>query len=83
MRMRLLGNSGHEVSTMALGTMTWGRDTDEPEARSQYKAFIEAGGNFLDTADSYSQGVSEELVGQIIAETVSYTHLTLPTILRV
>ena len=66
--MRLLGNSGHEVSTMALGTMTWGRDTDEPEARSQYKAFIEAGGNFLDTADCYSQGISEELVGQIIAE---------------
>ena len=66
--MRLLGNSGHEVSTMALGTMTWGRDTDEPEARSQYKAFIEAGGNFLDTADTYSKGVSEELVGQIIAE---------------
>jgi aryl-alcohol dehydrogenase-like predicted oxidoreductase len=48
--------------------MTWGRDTDEPEARSQYKAFIEAGGNFLDTADTYAKGVSEELVGQIIAE---------------
>ena len=42
---------------MALGTMTWGRDTDEPEARSQYKAFIEAGGNFLDTADTYAKGV--------------------------
>ncbi|MFM1986240.1 MAG: hypothetical protein RIS18_457 [Actinomycetota bacterium] len=66
--MRLLGNSGHEVSTLALGTMTWGRDTDEPEARSQYKAFIDAGGNFLDTADSYAKGISEELVGQIIAE---------------
>jgi len=43
MRMRQLGNSGHEVSTLALGTMTWGRDTDEPESRSLYKAFIEAG----------------------------------------
>lgn len=69
MRMRLLGNSGHEVSTLALGTMTWGRDTDEPEARSQYKTFIDAGGNFIDTADSYAKGVSEELVGQLVAET--------------
>ena len=68
MRMRLLGNSGHEVSSLALGTMTWGRDTDEPEARAQFKAFIDAGGNFIDTADSYAQGVSEELVGQIVAE---------------
>ncbi|MEY3515419.1 MAG: hypothetical protein RLY38_571, partial [Actinomycetota bacterium] len=68
MRMRQLGNSGHEVSTLALGTMTWGRDTDEPESRSLYKAFIEAGGTIIDTADSYAKGVSEELVGQIVAE---------------
>jgi aryl-alcohol dehydrogenase-like predicted oxidoreductase len=66
--MKLLGGTGHEVSAFGLGTMTWGRDTDEPEARSQYKAFIDAGGNFIDTADSYAKGVSEELVGQIIAE---------------
>lgn len=68
MRMTMLANSGHEVSTLALGTMTWGRDTDEPEARSQYKAYVDAGGTFIDTADSYAKGVSEELVGQIVAE---------------
>ncbi len=63
----MLANSGHEVSTLALGTMTWGSDTDEPEARSQYKAYVDAGGTFIDTADSYAKGVSEELVGQIVS----------------
>lgn len=68
MRRNLLANTGVEVSSFALGTMTWGNDTDEPEARSIFKSFIEAGGNFIDTADSYAGGISEELVGQIIGE---------------
>ena len=68
MRRNLLANTGVEVSSFALGTMTWGNDTDEPEARSIFKSFIDAGGNFIDTADSYAGGTSEELVGQIIAE---------------
>ena len=68
MRRNLLANTGVEVSSFALGTMTWGNDTDEPEARSIFKSFIDAGGNFIDTADSYAGGISEELVGQIIAE---------------
>ena len=68
MRKTLFGNSGHEISSLTLGTMTWGRDTDEPEARSQLKAYLDAGGNAIDTADSYAKGISEELVGQMIAE---------------
>ncbi|MFM1825565.1 MAG: hypothetical protein RLZZ37_200 [Actinomycetota bacterium] len=68
MRRNLLANTGVEVSSFALGTMTWGNDTDEPEARSIFKSFIDAGGNFIDTADSYAAGTSEELVGQIIGE---------------
>ncbi len=52
MRHNLLANTGVEVSSFALGTMTWGNDTDEPEARSIFKSFIDAGGNFIDTADS-------------------------------
>ena len=43
--------------------MTWGRDTDEHEARDQLTAFVEAGGNLLDTADVYADGDSEELLG--------------------
>ncbi len=68
MRRNLLANTGVEVSSFALGTMTWGNDTDEPEARSIFKSFIDAGGNFIDTADSYAAGTSEELVGQLIGE---------------
>ena len=79
MRQKQLAQTGHEVSAFALGTMTWGNDTDEPEARSQYRAFIEAGGNFIDTADCYAAGKSEELVGQIIAETGNRDQIFLAT----
>ncbi len=79
MRRKLLANTGVEVSTMALGTMTWGNDTDEPEARSIYKAYVDAGGNFLDTADCYAAGVSEELVGQIIGEVGNRNSIFLAT----
>jgi aryl-alcohol dehydrogenase-like predicted oxidoreductase len=48
--------------------MTWGRDTDEHEAREQFDAFTEAGGTLVDTADVYTDGDSERLVGRIIAE---------------
>jgi aryl-alcohol dehydrogenase-like predicted oxidoreductase len=57
-----------QVSRLALGTMTWGRDTDEYEAREQFEAFVEAGGTFIDTADVYTDGASESLIGRIIAE---------------
>ena len=47
--MRILGNSGLKISRLGLGTMTWGRDTDEHEAAEQLKAYVDAGGNFIDT----------------------------------
>lgn len=48
--------------------MTWGRDTDEHEARDQVEAFLEAGGNLIDTADVYADGAAERLLGRLLAE---------------
>jgi aryl-alcohol dehydrogenase-like predicted oxidoreductase len=53
MEIRRAGKSGLEVSRIGLGTMTWGRDTDTHEAAEQMRSYIEAGGNFIDTAASY------------------------------
>lgn len=69
MEQRRLGDSGLWVSRLGLGTMTWGRDTDEHEARDQYKMFLEAGGTLIDTADVYADGLSESLVGELLTET--------------
>jgi len=68
MELRPLGRSGLLVSHLALGTMTWGRDTDEHEARDQLLAFVEMGGTLLDTADVYADGLSEQIVGRLVAE---------------
>ena len=68
MEERALGNSGLFVSRFALGTMTWGRDTDALEARDQLEAYLAAGGNFIDTADVYAEGVSESILGELLAE---------------
>ena len=56
MEQRALGRSGLVVSRLALGTMTWGRDTDEDEAAMQLTAFVDAGGTLVDTADVYCGG---------------------------
>ena len=68
MELRSLGNSGLLVSQYSLGTMTWGRDTDIHEARDQFNLYYEAGGRFVDTADVYSDGISEEIVGELARE---------------
>jgi aryl-alcohol dehydrogenase-like predicted oxidoreductase len=68
MELRALGRSGLQVSRLALGTMTWGRDTDKHEARDQLVAFLDAGGTLVDTADVYAEGQSEEIVGELLAE---------------
>lgn len=64
--MRMVGNSGLEISRLGLGTMTWGRDTDTHEAADQARAYIEAGGNFLDTASHYGDGDAERVIGGLI-----------------
>ena len=67
MEHRLLGRSGCAVSTLALGTMTFGTETDEDGSRAQLDAFVTSGGNLIDTADVYSDGASEEIVGRWLA----------------
>jgi len=65
---RTLGTSGAVVSTYALGTMTFGNETDEARAHAQLDRYVEAGGNFVDTADVYNAGVSEEIIGRWLAK---------------
>jgi len=66
MEKRRAGKSGLSLSRLGLGTMTWGRDTDEHEAADQCRAYLDAGGNFLDTAALYGDGDSERLIGGLI-----------------
>ena len=70
MRYRLLGNSGLRVSEAALGTMTFGEDwgwgSPKAEAQKVYETYREAGGNFIDTANVYTNGTSERFVGEFI-----------------
>ena len=67
MRYRPLGNSGTVVSVHTLGTMTFGDEADESTSGRMIEAFVEAGGTLLDTADVYSQGVSEQIIGRWLA----------------
>lgn len=64
--MRRTGKSGLSISHLGLGTMTWGRDTDTHEAADQCRAFIEAGGNFIDTSPIYGDGDAERVIGGMI-----------------
>ncbi len=70
MRYRLLGKSGLRVSELCLGTMTFGEDlgwgSPKEESRKVYDAFLEAGGNFLDTANFYTNGTSETFLGEFM-----------------
>jgi len=69
---RLLGRSGLRVSPMCLGTMTFGEDwgwgASEEDSRKIFDAYAEQGGNFIDTADGYTNGHSEELVGKFLQD---------------
>jgi len=68
MEHRTLGRSGCAVSTLALGTMTFGAETDEAGSHEQLDAFLDAGGNLIDTADVYTHGVSEQIIGRWLAK---------------
>ena len=71
MRYKLLGKSGLRVSELALGTMTFGEDwgwgASKEESKKIFDAYAEAGGNFIDTANRYTNGTSEKFVGEFIA----------------
>jgi aryl-alcohol dehydrogenase-like predicted oxidoreductase len=60
---RFLGNTGLKVSELGLGAMTFGRETSEQDSHRLLDHFVEAGGNFIDTADIYSVGGSEKVIG--------------------
>jgi len=70
MRYRLLGRTGLRVSELALGTMTfgteWGWGAEQGEAGKIFDAFAEAGGNFIDTANKYTDGSAERMVGEFV-----------------
>jgi aryl-alcohol dehydrogenase-like predicted oxidoreductase len=72
MRYKLLGKSGLRVSELCLGTMTFGEDwgwgSSKDESRKVYDAFLEAGGNFIDTANFYTNGSSERLLGEFMED---------------
>ena len=72
MNYRLYGNSGLRVSEVSLGTMTFGEDwgwgSAKDDSRKIYEAYREAGGNFVDTANIYTNGTSETLVGEFIRD---------------
>ena len=79
---RTLGRSGLVVSPLALGTMTFGPGAwgaDEPTSRAVFDAYREAGGNFIDTADIYSGGESERLVGRFIRDAGARDEVVLAT----
>ncbi len=79
MEQRAVGSSGLRVSRLGLGTMTWGRDTDEDDAAAQLSAFRDAGGTLLDTAASYGDGESECVIGRLLREVVPRDELVLAT----
>jgi aryl-alcohol dehydrogenase-like predicted oxidoreductase len=68
MEYRTLGRSGAVVSAQCLGTMTFGAEADEETSGQIMTAFVEGGGTFFDTADVYSTGVSEEIIGRWLAD---------------
>ncbi|MFE1765892.1 aldo/keto reductase [Streptomyces angustmyceticus] len=79
MEQRHLGRTGLRVSRLGLGTLNWARDTDEQEAADQLKAFWEAGGTLVDTADIYADGGAEYLLGRLTEGLVAREDLVIAT----
>ena len=79
MEKRTLGRSGLQVSRIGLGTMTWGRDTDEHEAANQLRIYLDAGGSFIDTAAVYGDGDAERVIGGFLGTLVARDEVTIAT----
>src|SRR5947207_12681115 len=79
MQQRSLGRSGLAVSRLALGTMTWSRDTDADDAAAQLKTFRDAGGTLLDTADVYADGEAESVIGALVGRLIPRDELVIAT----
>lgn len=80
---RTLGRSGLAVSPLALGTMTfgtdWGWGADDATSRALFDRYLDAGGNFVDTADGYTNGRSEEMLGRYVADRKARDRVVLAT----
>ena len=79
MQRRAVGHSGLSVSRLGLGTLTWGRDTPLEEARPLLRAFVEAGGNLVDTAAAYAAGDAERMIGRLMLSDVERDQLVIAT----
>jgi aryl-alcohol dehydrogenase-like predicted oxidoreductase len=77
--LRTVGRSGLKVSHLALGTMTWGTETDLDEAAAQLVAFHDAGGTLVDTAASYAYGETETILGNLLSDLVPRSELAIAT----
>ncbi|MBB1252180.1 aldo/keto reductase [Streptomyces sp. OF3] len=79
MEPRQLGHTGLRVSRLGLGTLSWGRETSDQEAAAVLKAFWEAGGTLVDTADVYADGTAEHLLGRLLETIVPREDLVIAT----
>jgi aryl-alcohol dehydrogenase-like predicted oxidoreductase len=79
MRHRRMGRSGLSVARLALGTMGWGASTTIEAARDHLKAYLAAGGDFVDTAHGYADGASEEALGTMLGDLVPRDQLVICT----
>ena len=79
MELRPLGTTGAAVSAYALGTMTFGAEADEAASHAMLDRYLEAGGNFVDTADVYAEGASEEIIGRWLQKSGRRDEIVLAT----
>jgi aryl-alcohol dehydrogenase-like predicted oxidoreductase len=79
MKQRYVGRTGLKVGRLGLGTLTWGTDVDEHEASAQLRAFVDAGGTFVDTASGYGRGASEAVVGTLLRDPAFRDDLVIAT----
>lgn len=79
MRERTVGKSGLAVGEIGLGTLTWGRDTDETQAIGQLRTLLDEGGNFLDTSPAFGAGAAETLIGTVLSGTFDREEIVLCT----
>lgn len=79
MDQRQVGRTGLRVSSLALGTMTWSRDTDPHDAAEQLRDFVDAGGTLVDTSASYAEGGAELLLGTLLGDVVAREDVVLST----
>ena len=79
MQRRSVGSSGLTVGRLGLGTMTWGRDTRLDDARAMLRAFVDAGGDLVDTAPAYSRGEAERMLGRLLRSEVDRDDIVIAT----